>query len=125
MKWQARRRTALHANGETWMMVDNLFANVPCQLPDEQIVTLLQAPHITIERIVSIGHATAPDEWYDQDQAEWVLVLAGSAGLLFEGETEPRLLEAGSYVHIAAHVRHRVAWTDPSTPTVWLAIHHA
>jgi cupin 2 domain-containing protein len=106
-------------------MVDNLFANVPCQLPDEQMVTLLQVTNIRIERIVSIGHATAPDEWYDQDQAEWVLVLAGSARLLFEGETETRLLEAGSYVHIAAHVRHRVAWTDPSTPTVWLAIHYS
>ncbi len=106
------------------MMADNLFADVPRQLPDEQIITLLQAPNVRIERIVSTGHATAPDQWYDQDQAEWVLVLAGSAGLLFEGEAEPRVLEPGSYVHIAAHVRHRVTWTDPSTPTVWLAVHY-
>jgi cupin 2 domain-containing protein len=106
------------------MFSDNLLANVPRQLPDEQIITLLRAPNVRIERIVSTGHATAPDQWYDQEQAEWVLVLAGSAGLMFEGETEPRLLESGSYVHIAAHVRHRVAWTDPSRPTVWLAIHY-
>jgi cupin 2 domain-containing protein len=106
------------------MIVDNLLTNVPRQLPDEQIITLLQAPNVRIERIVSIGHATPPNQWYDQHQAEWVLVLAGTAGLLFEGETEPRLLEPGSYVHIAPHVRHRVAWTDPSTPTVWLAIHY-
>jgi cupin 2 domain-containing protein len=53
-----------------------------------------------------------------------VVVLAGSAGVIFEDEAEPRLLEPGSYVHIAAHVRHRVAWTDPSMPTVWLAIHY-
>jgi cupin 2 domain-containing protein len=106
------------------MIADNLFRNIPCELRDEQIITLLQAPNVRIERIVSTGHATAPDQWCDQDQAEWVLVLAGSAGLVFEGETEPRLLEAGSYVHIAAHVRHRVAWTDASTPTVWLAIHY-
>jgi cupin 2 domain-containing protein len=105
-------------------MEDNLFTNVPRQLPDEQIMTLLQAPNIRIERIVSTGHATAPDQWYDQDQAEWVVVLAGSAGVIFEGEAEPRLLEPGSYVHIAAHVRHRVAWTDPLVPTVWLAIHY-
>jgi cupin 2 domain-containing protein len=105
------------------MIADNLFTNVPDQLPDEQIMTLLQAPNVRIERIVSTGHATAPDQWYDQDEAEWVVVLAGSAGLIFEGETEPRRLEPGSYVHIGAHVRHRVAWTDPSTPTVWLAIH--
>jgi cupin 2 domain-containing protein len=106
------------------MIADNLFTNVPRQLPDEEIVTLLQAPNVRIERIVSTGQATAAGQWYDQVQAEWVLVLAGSAGLIFEGETEPRLLEAGSYVHIAPHVRHRVAWTDASTPTVWLAIHY-
>jgi cupin 2 domain-containing protein len=106
------------------MTADNLFMNVPRRLADEQIVTLLQVPHVRIERIVSTGHATAPDQWYDQDQAEWVVVLAGSAGLVFEGDSEPLRLEAGSYVHIAAHVRHRVAWTDPATPTVWLAIHY-
>jgi cupin 2 domain-containing protein len=106
------------------MTTDNLFTNVPSKLPDEQITTLLQSPDVRIERIVSTGQATPADQWYDQDQAEWVLVLAGSAGLLFEGDTEPRRLEPGSYVHIAAHVRHRVVWTDPSTPTVWLAIHY-
>jgi cupin 2 domain-containing protein len=109
---------------ETKMTADNLFSDVPRALPDEQIMTLLQTPHVRIERIVSTGHATAPGQWYDQDQDEWVIVLAGAAGLFFEGETEPRRLEPGSYVHITAHVRHRVAWTDPSKPTVWLAIHY-
>jgi cupin 2 domain-containing protein len=32
-------------------------------------------------------------------------------------------LEPGDYLHIAAGRRHRVAWTDPGGPTVWLAIH--
>jgi cupin 2 domain-containing protein len=106
------------------MITSNLFADVGRQLPDEQIMELLSSRNVRIERIVSTGHATAPDEWYDQDRAEWVLVLAGSASLIFEGESEPVLLEPGSYVHIAAHVRHRVAWTDRSKPTVWLAIHY-
>jgi cupin 2 domain-containing protein len=106
------------------MIADNLLTNVPRQLSDEQFETLLQAPNVRIERIVSTGHATAADQWYDQDQPEWVLVVAGSAGLIFEGEAELLVLEPGSYVHIAAHVRHRVAWTDPSQPTVWLAIHY-
>ena len=106
------------------MITDNLFANVAHQLPDEQIVELLSARNVRIERIVSTGHATALDEWYDQDRSEWVLLLAGSAGLIFEGESEPLRLEPGSYVHIAAHVRHRVAWTDPLVPTIWLAIHY-
>jgi cupin 2 domain-containing protein len=106
------------------MIAGNLFANVADKLADEQIVELLSAQNVRIERIVSTGHATALDEWYDQDRAEWVLLLAGSAGLVFEGETEPLVLEPGSYVHIGAHVRHRVAWTDQSAPTVWLAIHY-
>jgi cupin 2 domain-containing protein len=106
------------------MNMGNMFADVAHQLGDEQIVELLSARNVRIERIVSTGHASAPDQWYDQDRAEWVLLLAGSAGLVFEGETGALLLEPGSYVHIAAHVRHRVAWTDPSVPTVWLAIHY-
>ena len=111
--------------GETpTMIADNLLANVPRQLPDEQVVALLRTSNVRIERIVSTGQATAPDQWYDQDQAEWVVVIAGSAGLFFEGQAEPLLMEPGSYVHIPAHVRHRVAWTDPSQPTVWLAVRY-
>ena len=106
------------------MIAGNLFANIAPQLPEEQIVELLSAPNVRIERIVSTGHATPPGIWYDQDRAEWVLLLAGSAELIFEGDIVPILLEPGSYLHIPAHTRHRVAWTDPSKPTVWLAIHY-
>jgi cupin 2 domain-containing protein len=106
------------------MITGNLFANIPQQLANESVEELLSAPNVRIERIVSTGHGTAPDEWYDQDWAEWVLLLAGSAGLIFEGETEQHLLEPGSYVHVPAHKRHRVAWTDTSVPTIWLAIHY-
>jgi len=106
------------------MVMGNLFANVPQQLANEAVEELLSAPNVRIERIVSISHATAADEWQDQEQAEWVLLLAGSAGLLFEDDTEPHLLVPGSYIHILAHRRHRVAWTDQSVPTIWLAIHY-
>ncbi len=105
------------------MRAGNLFADVPHRLADEQVQELLAAPNVTIERIVSMGHATAAGQWYDQERAEWVVLLAGSAGLLFEGDTEPMWLEPGSYVHIAAHRRHRVEWTDAAVPTVWLAVH--
>ena len=30
----------------------------------------------------------------------------------------------GDYLHLPAHKRHRVEWTAPDEPTVWLAIHH-
>ena len=51
-------------------------------------------------------------------------VLAGSAGVLFEGEAEPRTLRAGDHLLIPAHTRHRVAWTDPDRDTIWLAVHY-
>jgi cupin 2 domain-containing protein len=51
-------------------------------------------------------------------------VLAGSAGLLLDGEEAPRRLAPGDHVHIPAHRRHRVEWTDARAPTVWLAVHY-
>lgn len=77
-----------------------------------------------MERIISEGHATPPEEWLDQDRDEWVVVLQGSAGFRFENESEPRVLNPGDFVHIAAHRRHRVEWTDPGKKTIWLAIHY-
>ena len=31
----------------------------------------------------------------------------------------------GDWVWLPARCRHRVAWTDPDAPTVWLAVHLA
>ena len=101
----------------------NLFVGSSGTLTDEQVTTLLEGPNIRIERIVSRGHSSPPAFWYDQDKPEWVIVLAGAAGVLFDGEPEPRMLMRGDYLHIPAHVRHRVAWTDASETTVWLAVH--
>jgi cupin 2 domain-containing protein len=43
---------------------------------------------------------------------------------LFDGESVARVLRVGDYVDIPAHARHRVVWTDPGEPTVWLALHY-
>jgi cupin 2 domain-containing protein len=101
----------------------NLLTDLPDCLPAEQIFTLAQSHSAKIERIVSTGQASPPDFWYDQDETEWVFLIAGSAGLLIEGENFPRVLEAGDFVEIPAHVRHRVEWTDAGKATVWLAVH--
>jgi cupin 2 domain-containing protein len=102
----------------------NILSEVPNALTQEHLTELLRTESVRIERIVSRGQASPPDFWYDQDHDEWVLLLAGSAGLRFENESTPRQLRGGDYVHIPAHVRHRVEWTDTHEPTVWLAIHH-
>jgi len=101
----------------------NLFQALAGPSPDEDVLTLVSAAGVTIERIVSIGHASPPDVWFDQPLSEWVMVVSGAAGVLFEGETEPIGLKAGDYLLIPPHSRHRVAWTSPDQPTVWLAVH--
>ena len=102
--------------------MSNLFDNVPRTLPAEKIDVLLETPGLRLERIVSTGHATPPGQWYDQDRDEWVVVVRGRARLRFESEPESRELGVGDHVLIPAHARHRVEWTDPTAPTVWLAL---
>ena len=100
----------------------NLLSPLPFKLPTEVVETILTGTHVRIERIVSTGQASPKDFWYDQDEAEWVVVLTGEAKLSFEGEAQARHLKPGAHVTIPAHRRHRVEWTTPNEPTVWLAV---
>ncbi len=104
------------------MKMKNLFANFPDALPEEFIEILTQNEHVRIERIVSTGHCSPTDFWYNQSQNEFVIVLQGEAKLQFEDEAEPTCLKHGDYLLIPAHKKHRVEWTAPDEPTVWLAI---
>lgn len=106
-------------------MLANLLDQLP-EMPDqEEFTELLARPGLRIERIVSSGHASPPDYWYDQAEGEWVYVVQGEASLRFADEEAPRQLHAGDFVEIAPHRRHRVEWTHPEQKTVWLAIHYA
>jgi cupin 2 domain-containing protein len=101
----------------------NLLTDLPEPSDVEVFDELLRLPGLRVERIVSAGQASPPGFWYDQPQREWVLVLAGAAALRFEDEAAPRRLGPGDFVDIAPRRRHRVEWTDPERPTVWLALH--
>jgi cupin 2 domain-containing protein len=101
----------------------SLLADLPERLTEEVFLTLAAQGRAKIERIVSTGQASPPGFWYDQGWTEWVFLIAGSAGLSFEGESAARVLGPGDYLEIPAHARHRVAWTDSTQPTVWLAVH--
>src|SRR5688572_16277322 len=94
----------------------NIFAKLLPSRAEHEMVELLVDTGIKIQRIVSCAHASPEDFWYDQDHDEWVILLAGSAGLLIEGEAEPRNLETGDYIELPAHLRHRIAWTDADQP---------
>lgn len=106
-------------------MVNNLFASLPASLPSEIVEPLHRQDNVRIERIVSHGHASPAGFWYDQTEDEWVLVAQGAARLkLMDSQGEERDVElaAGDYCFLPAHQRHRVEWTTPEMPTIWLAI---
>ena len=105
------------------MKLSNIFNDIPENLPQELTQDLLRSPHATIERIVSRGHCSAKGFWYDQDWDEWVLLISGKARIEFKDEPELTQLEPGDHLLIPAHVQHRVAWTEPHTDTIWLAVH--
>ena len=103
-------------------MTTNLFSDLPAGLPQELFTTVLRAPSIKIERIVSHGHSSPDGFWYDQPTGEWVIVLKGAARLEFEDGTLE--MGPGDYINIPAHKKHPVAWTSPEEPTVWLAVYY-
>lgn len=105
--------------GET---VTSIFDGLPQHLPKEVVQTLIRAADVRIERIISHGHASAADFWYDQPQHEWVIVLKGAARLQFEdGMVE---MKVGDFINIPAFKKHRVDWTTPGEPTVWLGVRY-
>lgn len=100
----------------------NLFCE-PADLPTDELTELIQqAGPVRIERIVSTGQSSPDGFWYDQDEDEWVCVLRGAARLEFEEPRREISLAAGDHVFIKAHDRHRVQWTAPDQPTIWLAV---
>ena len=100
----------------------NLFDDIPARTDEEVFTELLSRKDVRIERIVSNGQSTPADKPHRQRYDEWVLLLAGSAGLRVEGEAE-HTLRRGDHVLIAAHRPHWVTWTAKDEPTIWLAIH--
>jgi len=106
------------------MIPKNIFEKIPEHIPAELVDIIFETQGVKIERIVSKGHASPSGFWYDQDRNEYVLLLKGSAGLLFEGEEDALVMHPGDYVDIPAHTRHRVEWTDHDQETVWLAVYY-
>lgn len=88
----------------------------------EQFVSLLQTPALRLEQIVSHGHPTPDGQWYQQADAEWVLLLCGEAQLLF-ADASKQMLKAGDYLLIPPRMRHRVEYC--SADARWLALHFA
>lgn|SRR5690554_6281550 len=120
------------------VVLKHLLSGLPAVAPEQESVEILarsivagagsgtgagaaEGTGVRIERIISYGHQTSAEDWYDQGQHEWVMVVQGKARLEF---TDGKIvtMAAGDHVLIPAHCRHRVAWTTPDEPTVWLAV---
>jgi cupin 2 domain-containing protein len=101
----------------------NILNNIPDDLPEELFETLVKRNPVHIERIISRGHTTTEGEWYDQDKNEFVLLLTGAAKLEF-ADGRVVSMGPGDWLEILAHRKHRVAWTDETAETVWLAVHY-
>ncbi len=102
----------------------NIFSSLPADPAHESFDELLSLKNIRIERIISRGHASPEQGWYDQEEHEWVIVLEGSGRIIFESG-EKFTLQKGDYLNIPSRTKHRVTWTDPDTMTVWLAVHYS
>ena len=91
----------------------------------EVFEALLVHPHVRIERILSHGQSSPPGFWYDQPEDEWVLLVQGRAELTVivdeSAAAQALSLQAGDWVFLPAHHRHRVRSTSPDA--VWLAVH--
>ena len=103
--------------------LNNIFELLPEVADKEIFENLIESGSVKVERIVSRGHASPATGWYDQDQAEWVMILQGEAIICVEDDRDYHLV-VGSYLNIPAHTRHRVKWTIPETETIWLAVHY-
>ncbi len=101
----------------------NFFSKLTIDSGNEIFEILAENNYVMIERITSFGQSTPKGEWYDQDTNEWVILLQGSAGIIFDGEPTIHLLNPGDYMLIPAHKRHRVEFTDKYNPSLWLAVH--
>ena len=105
--------------------VNNIFC-LPSKLQTkdggELFETLTGSSDLQVERIISTGQTTPEGKWYDQPKDEWVILLQGTASLLF-GDGELTHLSHGDYVLIPAHRKHRVVATSSEPVCIWLAIH--
>ena len=102
----------------------NLLKNIPDNLPEELFDTLVKNDHVHIERIVSKGHTSPKEGWYEQDKNEFVLLLKGAARLEF---VDGRVVSmgVGNWLEIPARRKHRVVWTEPDGETVWVGVRYS
>jgi len=100
----------------------NVFSNVSDASKDEIFEKLVCSNNSLVERITSFGQSTPKGKWLKQTKNEWVILLSGSATLVFMGQ-KPLRLKPDDYVFIPAGCKHRVHSTSKSQRSIWIAFH--
>jgi cupin 2 domain-containing protein len=83
----------------------------------EDVERLLDLHGVVVEHILSGTLGSRVD--YRQEHDEWVVLLAGGATLVVDGE--PVELNAGDWLFLPALVEHTLVTTAPGSS--WLAVH--
>lgn len=102
--------------------MDNIFNIETLPNESELFDIIFQDRSIKIERILSKGHITKGEEWYNQDTDEWVILIQGEAEIEFENKKIKKLI-AGDYLFIPAHQKHKVIYTSTNPMCIWIAVH--
>lgn len=92
----------------------NIYRFPDEKIKSEIIETILNSKNVRIEKIISDGNTSG---WYDQKEDEWVVLLKGEAEIEFENSI--KVLNAGDYIFIPKHKRHRVKRT---AKCIWLCV---
>jgi cupin 2 domain-containing protein len=103
--------------------IKNVFSIAGLDLHDEFFENILETQNFRVERIISRGHKSPENFWYDQETNEFVLLLKGEAELEFENKGKLKL-KPGDYLIIKAHEKHRVAMTKNDGESFWITIHY-
>jgi hypothetical protein len=90
----------------------NLFSELPHSLPEELIEILVDAPNIRIERIISTGHASLPEFWYDQAESESNPLLTCSHRF---NQSNPDYPATGTHTSSACSVQARIITPSRAT----------
>lgn len=88
---------------------------------DEYTEIIWQNEHLRLERIISCGHTSPQGFWYEQEEDEWVTIIAGEGEITWDNG-EASYLKAGESIFIPRKKRHRVSYTSDNPLCIWLAL---
>ena len=87
-------------------------------MQEELVTALAQGRHVRVERIISTGQTS---DWYDQDEAELVILIEGQATIEYEGG-RTTTLSKGDILLILPHEKHRVSYTSSEPACIWICV---